>query len=93
MLGKASIIGAVAAILITPTPVSAQMGGVVDPGVQVGGAVNPGATVGGAVGRGIPGPDLGTWRSPIGNMRSISPAVPARAMGRGAHSRPDEVSA
>jgi hypothetical protein len=37
MLGKASIIGAVAAILITPTPVSAQMGGVVDPGVQVGG--------------------------------------------------------
>ena len=40
MLGKASIIGAVAAILITPTPVSAQMGGVVDPGVQVGGAVN-----------------------------------------------------
>jgi hypothetical protein len=41
MLGKASIIGAVAAILITPTPVSAQMGGVVDPGVQVGGAVNP----------------------------------------------------
>jgi hypothetical protein len=63
ILGKA-IIGAVAAILITPTPVSAQMGGVVDPGVQVGGAVNPGATVGGAVGRGIPGPDLGTWRSP-----------------------------
>jgi hypothetical protein len=45
MLGKASIIGAVAAILITPTPVSAQMGGVVDPGVQVGGAVNPGTTV------------------------------------------------
>jgi hypothetical protein len=64
MLGKASIIGAVAAILITPTPVSSQMGGVVDPGVQVGGAVNPGATVRGAVGRGIPGPDLGTWRSP-----------------------------
>ena len=64
MLGKASIIGAVAAILITPTPVSAQMGGVVDPGVQVGGAVNPAATVRDAVGRGIPGPDLGTWRSP-----------------------------
>ena len=59
MLGKGSIIGAVAAILITPTPVSAQMGGVVDPGVQVGGAVNPGATVRGAVGRGIPGPGLG----------------------------------
>jgi hypothetical protein len=64
MLGKGSIIGAVAAILITPTPVSAQMGGIVNPGVQVGGAVNPAATVRDAVGRGIPGPDLGTWRSP-----------------------------
>jgi hypothetical protein len=31
---------------------------------NVGGAVNPGATVRGAVVRGIPGPDLGTWRSP-----------------------------
>ena len=68
MLGKASIIGAVAAILITPTPVSAQMGGVVDPGVQVGGAVNPGATVRGAVERGIPGPDMGTRRSPNGEV-------------------------
>ena len=63
MLGKASIIGAVAAILITPTPVSAQMGGVVDPRVQVGVLLTP-ALPFAAVGRGIPGPDLGTWRSP-----------------------------
>ena len=54
MLGKISIIGAVATILMIPTVLSAQ----------VGGAVNPGATVRGAVVRGIPGPDLGTWRSP-----------------------------
>jgi len=58
MLGKLSIIGAVVMI---PTALSAQMGGA---GVHVGGAVNPGATVRGAVERGIPGPDLGTWRSP-----------------------------
>jgi hypothetical protein len=64
MLGKLSIIGVVAAILMIPTALSAQMGGVVNPGVHVGGAVNPGATVRGAVERGIPGPDLGTWRSP-----------------------------
>jgi hypothetical protein len=64
MLGKISIIGVVAAILMMPTALSAQMGGVVNPGVHVGGAVNPGATVRGAVERGIPGPDLGTWRSP-----------------------------
>jgi len=31
---------------------------------QVGGAVNAGGAVRGAVVRGIPGPDLGTWRSP-----------------------------
>src|SRR5215813_2819681 len=45
MLGKISIIGVVAAILMMPTALSAQMGGVVNPGVHVGGAVNPGATV------------------------------------------------
>jgi len=68
MLGKISIIGVVAAILMMPTALSAQMGGVVNPGVHVGGAVNPGATVRGAVVRGIPGPDLGTWRSPSGEI-------------------------
>jgi hypothetical protein len=40
------------------------------PGVHVGGAVNPGATVRGAVERGIPGSDLGTWRSPSTDNRS-----------------------
>jgi hypothetical protein len=64
MLVKLSIIGALAAILMIPTALSAQMGSGVNPGVHVGGAVNPGATVRGAVERGIPGPDLGTWRSP-----------------------------
>jgi hypothetical protein len=54
MLGKLSIIGAVAAILLIPTALSAQ----------VGGAISPGATVRGAVVQGIPGPDFGTWRSP-----------------------------
>ena len=69
MLGKLSIIGAVAAILMFPTTLSAQMGGAINPGVHVGGAVNPGATVRGAVERGIPGPDLGTWRrSPSGQV-------------------------
>ena len=68
MLGKLSIIGAVAAILMIPTALSAQMGGAVNPGVHVGGAVNPGATVRGAVERGIPGPDFGTWRSPNGEV-------------------------
>ena len=63
MLGKLSIIGA--ALMVTTAP-SAQMGGAINPGVHVGGAVNPGATVRGAVERGIPGPDLGTWRSPTG---------------------------
>ena len=64
MLGKLSIVAICAAILMIPTGLSAQMGGAVNPGVHVGGAVNPGATVRGAVERGIPGPDLGTWRSP-----------------------------
>ena len=69
MLGKLSIIGAVTAILVIPTALSAQVGGAVNPGVHVGGAVNPGATVRGAVERGIPGPDLGTWRrSPSGQV-------------------------
>jgi hypothetical protein len=69
MLGKLSIIGAVVAVvLMITTTLSAQMGGAVNPGVHVGGAVNPGATVRGAVERGIPGPDLGTWRSPTGKV-------------------------
>jgi hypothetical protein len=67
MLGKLSI-SAVAAILTIPTAVSAQMGGAINPGVYVGGTVNPGASVRGAVERGIPGPDLGTWRSPSGQV-------------------------
>jgi hypothetical protein len=54
MLGKLSIIGVVAAILMIPTALSAQ----------VGGAVNPGAAVRGAVVRGIPTPaDLGASSS------------------------------
>src|SRR5262249_10846250 len=53
MLGKISIIGVVAAILMIPTAPSAQVGGAISPGVHVGGAVNPGATVRGAVVRGI----------------------------------------
>jgi len=67
MLGKLSIIGVVAAIIVIPTALFAQMGGI-SPGVHVGGTVNPGATVRGAVERGIPGPDLGTWRSPSGEV-------------------------
>ena len=47
MLGKLSIAGAVAAILMIPTLLSAQVGGA---------AVNPGAAVRGAVVRGIPTP-------------------------------------
>jgi hypothetical protein len=70
MLGKVSIIGAVA-ILMTPTALSAQMGGGINPGVQVGGAGNPGASVRGAVERGIPAPDLGTWRSPSGILKRL----------------------
>ena len=68
MLGKLSMIGAVAAIIVIPTALFAQMGGAVNPGVHVGGAVNPGATVRGAVERGIPGPDLGTWCPPSGQV-------------------------
>jgi hypothetical protein len=65
MLNKLSIIGAVVAVvLMIPTTLAAQMGGAINPGVHVGGTINPGATVRGAVERGIPGPDLGTWRSP-----------------------------
>jgi hypothetical protein len=68
MLGNLSIIGAVAAIIMIPIAVFAQVGGVINPGVHVGGAVNPGATVRGAVERGILGPDLGTWSSPSGKV-------------------------
>ena len=68
MLSKFSVIGAVAAIIMIPTALSAQMGGAVNPGVHIGGAVNPGATVRGAVERGISGPDLGTWRAPTIEM-------------------------
>ena len=68
MLGKLSIIGTFAATIMIPTALSAQMGGGVNPGVNVGGAVNPSATVRGAVERGIPGPDLGTWRLPSGQV-------------------------
>jgi hypothetical protein len=64
MLGKLSIIGAVAVILMISTALSAQMGGGINPGVHF----NPGASVRGAVERGIPGPDLGTWRSPSGQV-------------------------
>jgi hypothetical protein len=63
MFRKLSIIGAIAAVVMMPTALSAQMGGAVSPGIHVGRAVNPGGTVRGAVERGIPGPDLGTWRS------------------------------
>jgi len=68
MVGKLPIFGAVAGIFMIPTALSAQMGGAVNPGVHIGGAANPGATVRGAVERGIPGPDLGTWRSPTGQL-------------------------
>jgi hypothetical protein len=83
MLGKLSIIGAVAAILLIPTALSAQVGGAINPGVHVGGAVNAGAAVRGAVVRGIPGPDFGTWRSPSGEVRrsrkhSMAPTKPRR---------------
>jgi hypothetical protein len=64
MLGNLSKIGAVAATIMIPTALSAQMGGIVNPSAHIGGAVNPGATIRGAVERGIPGSDLGTWRSP-----------------------------
>jgi hypothetical protein len=41
MLGRLSIICVVAAILMIPTALSAQVGGAVSPGVHVGGAVTP----------------------------------------------------
>ena len=81
MLSKLSIIGVVAAILMIPTALSAQVGGAINPGVYVGGAVNPAATVRGAVERGIPGPDLGTWRSPsrqVHRSRKHTAAKPRR---------------
>jgi hypothetical protein len=55
MPGKLSTIGAVAAILVIPTALSAQMGGAVSPGVHVGGAVNAGAAVRGAITPGVLG--------------------------------------
>ena len=71
MLGTLSIIGAVAAILIIPTALCAQMGGAVNPGAHVGVAANPGATVRGAVERGIPGPDLGTCARRVGKFTVV----------------------
>jgi hypothetical protein len=68
MLGKLSTIGAVAAIIMIPTALLAQGGGAVSLGVHVGGAVNAGGAVRGAVVQGIPGPDMGTWRSPNGEV-------------------------
>jgi hypothetical protein len=68
MLRKLSTIGAVAAIIMIPTALFAQVGGAINPGVHVGGAVNVGGAVRGAVVQGIPGPDLGTWRSPSGQV-------------------------
>jgi hypothetical protein len=73
MLGKLSIAGAVAAVLMIPTALSAQ----------VGGAVNPGAAVRGAVVRGIPTPaDLGTSSSASNhrnlNRPSTAPTKPRR---------------
>jgi hypothetical protein len=70
MLGKLPIFVAVAGTFMIPTALSAQMGGAVNPGVHIGGAVSPGATVRGAVERGIPGPNLGTWRSPSGQVHT-----------------------
>jgi hypothetical protein len=55
VLGKLSIIGAVAAIIMISTAPSAQVGGAVNPGVHVGGAVNAGAVVRGAITPGVLG--------------------------------------
>ena len=55
MLGKPSIIGAVAAIIMISTAPSAQVGGAVNPGVHVGGTVNAGAAVRGAITPGVLG--------------------------------------
>jgi hypothetical protein len=68
MLGKLSIIGVVAAIVMISSASFAQVGGAINPGVHVGGTINAGGAVRGAVVRGIPGPDLGTWRSPSGEV-------------------------
>ena len=85
MLGKLSIIGAVVAVvLMIPTTLSAQTGGAINPGVHVGGAVNPGATVRGAVERGIPGPDLGTWRSPSREVHRSRKLLPLSTADDGA---------
>jgi hypothetical protein len=78
MLGNLSIIGAVAAIIMIPTAVFAQVGGAINPGVHVGGTVNPGAAVRGAVVQGIPGPDFGTWRSPSRDNRSHKHSTTAK---------------
>jgi hypothetical protein len=78
MLGKLSMIGAIAAMLMIPTTLSAQVGGAVNPGVHVGGAVNAGAAVRGAVVRGIPGPDFGTWRSPSRDNRNRRHSMAAK---------------
>src|SRR5437588_12008425 len=67
MLGKLSIIGTVAAILMIPTAPCAQMGGAVNPGVHVGGAVSPGASVRGA---GMHGGALGSG-APRGNKNAL----------------------
>jgi len=64
MLGNLSKVGAVAAPIMIPTALSAQLGGTVNPGARTGNTINLGGTVRGAVERGIPGPDLGTWRLP-----------------------------
>ena len=62
MLGKLSIAGAVAAILMIPTALSAQ----------VGGAVNAGAAVRGAVVQGIPTPaDLERSSRSASHYRSV----------------------
>jgi hypothetical protein len=68
MLGKLSIIGVVAAIIMIPPALFAQVGGAINPGVHVGGAVNAGGAARSAVVQGIPGPDFGTWRSPSGEV-------------------------
>ena len=74
MLGKLSIAGAVATILMIPTALSAQ---------GIGGGVNPGAAVRGAVVRGIPTPaDLGASSTSTNHRRlyrhSTVPKKPPR---------------
>jgi len=55
MFGKLSTIGAVAAIPMMPAALSAQVGGAL---------ATPAVPFASLVVRGIPGPNLGTWRSP-----------------------------